>query len=387
LSKEECPRDFPSDTFSFDFYPGGDMSHEFESGFVVRDAAWHGLAKVLREAPTTGDAIREAQVDWEVATVPVEALIPKSKGVTRVIAEGWKAVIRTSDNSVFSIVSDKYQTFQNVEAFSFFDPLLANKSCTLESAGSLRGGKFVWVLAKIAAGDAEISSGDQITSYLLLSNAHDGSRAITVAFTPIRVVCWNTMSIAHNMADKDADRQGGKAARVLHVGDIKANLAQVQREIDVARRSIGVIVEQSKILRAKQIGPNEYYRFLEGVYAPEREAMRQELDKVRAYYNDKTHSTEALNEAFARMQELEEKIAKPFRRDTTLNKLVRLFEAGPGAEMAGKTLLGAVSAVTHYEEHLRTGSTNEQRLHSSWFGGTTASTRDRAYAVAAAMAV
>jgi len=364
------------------------MSHEFESGFVVREAAWHGLATILKDAPTVEEGIKQAELDWDVMTLPIEVPIPRGgKGVTRVTAEGWKATVRASDNSVLGVVSDKYQPLQNKAAFGFFDRFLADKSCALESAGSLKSGKFVWVLAKVAGGDAEISQGDQVSSYLLLSNAHDGSRAITVAFTPIRVVCWNTLSIAHGMADKDADKMSGRAARVLHVGDMVRNLKTVEEEIVVAKRAIGVIVEQSKILRAKQIGPNEYYKFLEGVYAPEREAMRQELDKVRAYYNDKTHSTEALNEAFARMQELEEKIAKPFRRDTTLNKLVRLFEAGPGAEMAGKTLLGAVSAVTHYEEHLRTGSTNEQRLHSSWFGGTTASTRDRAYAVAAAMAV
>jgi len=358
--------------------------HNFESGFVVRDQAWHGLATLLQDAPTVEEGIKQAALDWDVLTRPVLVPVPtgKGRGEKRIVAKGYHATVRASDQSVLGIVSSKYKPLQNAEAFEFFDKFLKDGTCQLEAAGSLSKGKYVWVLAKIANLNAEISKGDEVCTYLLLSNAHDGTRAVLVAFTPIRVVCWNTLSYAEMLADSGGKKQTSKAARVMHVGNVVGSLKNVQTEIDFAAQRIGDIVEQSQAFRKVQFGPSEYYKFLESVYMPEREAMRLELDKVRAFWLDKNHPKEALDEAFIRMSDLEEKIAKPFRRDSTITKLIQLFEVGPGADLAGKTLFGAVSAVTHYEEHLRAGN-NENRLASSWFGGSTAKTRQQAYRVAA----
>lgn len=363
------------------------MSHNFESGFVVRDQAWHGLATLLQDAPTVEEGIKQANLDWDVLTCSVLVPVPlggKAKRKQNVIAKGYHATVRASDRSVLGIVSSKYKPLQNAEAFAFFDKFLKDGTCTLESAGSLSNGKYVWILAKVVNVKAEISPGDEIVVYLLLSNAHDGTRAVLVAFTPIRVVCWNTLDYAEMIADGHGKKESSKAARVMHVGNVTGSLKNVQKEIHMAERRIGDIVEQSKIFRSMPIGPREYYKFLESVYSPEREEMRKELDVVRLAVKHTSLSKEAHGMAFERMQMLEERIAKPFRRDSTIQKLVALFENGPGAEYAGKTLWGAISAVTHYEEHLRAG-TNEKRLASSWFGGSTAKTRQQAYRVAADM--
>jgi phage/plasmid-like protein (TIGR03299 family) len=359
------------------------MSHEFETGFVVREQAWHGLATVLKDAPTIEAGIKEAGLEWEVSCCPMTAMAPS--GIITV--EGFKAVVRHSDSSVLGVVSDKYVPLQNAEAFGWFQPFLDKGLCTLESAGSLKKGKHVWVLAKIQGGDAEVSRGDQITGYLLLSTAHDGSRAVTVALTPIRVVCWNTISMAFQLADQIADRKNGrkgKAVRIVHSKQMKDQLKAVQEQIDFSRQQMDEVITGAQVLRRRKVGATDYYKFLESVYAEERNQMRIDLQELYVIYNNKKEPKEKRDAALIKCQEIEERLAKPFKKESAVSTLVSLFESGPGAEFAGKTLWGAVNAVSHYEEHMKPGS-NEVRLHSSWFGGTVASNREKAFAVAAAM--
>jgi phage/plasmid-like protein (TIGR03299 family) len=86
---------------------------------------------------------------------------------------------------------------QNDQAFQFFDPFVSSGLVTLETAGSLREGKRVWILARIAENsDVGIVGDDIVRKYLLLSNSHDGTTAVRVGFTPIRVVCANTLAMA-----------------------------------------------------------------------------------------------------------------------------------------------------------------------------------------------
>jgi hypothetical protein len=200
------------------------------------------------------------------------------------------------------------------------------------------------------------------------------------------VVCWNTLSAAHSHADADADRQSGKAMRVLHVGNVKKNLADVQATIDVAARKIGEIAETSKFLRRKQVTDASFYAYLENVYGEERDKIRVKLKKIYEVIEKAELSNDALSEAKVAAMQLEEKLARPVRKESTLTRLTQLFIEGPGAELAGQTMWGAMSAVTHFEEHERTAS-NEARLASSWMGGNTAKIRDRALKVAIEMSV
>lgn len=373
------------------------MAHHWESGFVVREAAWHGLATVLKDAPTIAEGIKQAGLEWDVVQCPIEAIIagdnvgrlssPQRPGDPKeyhVPAPGWIANVRSTDKSILGIVSEKYKPIQNKDAFQFFDKFLDNKSCALEAAGSLKSGRFVWVLAKIANGEAEVSPGDKIYSYLKLSTAHDGSHAGTIAFTPIRVVCYNTLSSALAQADKSVAAGEGRAMHVLHVGDVKASLAAAQAEIDIAHRRIGKIVQQAKAFKKVEMDKAFFYRFLEEIYGPERAEMRKKLQILYPVVNDEKRPQAERDVAKEEAMVIEEKLARPVRRSGIIHSLVRGFETGPGAEMAGQTLWGAINAVTHYEEHQRVGS-NEERLYASWFGGNTEKVRERAFEVAASL--
>ena len=124
-----------------------------------------------------------------------------------------KAVRRKTDGKVLGVVGPKYHVLQNRDAFRWFEPFLAAKEAALNTAGSLAEGSRIWVLAKLNRAPLVIAQGDEIEKFILLSHSHDGRLAVRVGFTPIRVVCANTLALAHK---KDASN----LIRLKHTKDL-----------------------------------------------------------------------------------------------------------------------------------------------------------------------
>ena len=151
------------------------MPANVESMFSVREKPWHGLGTIVAEAPDSSAALELAGLDWtvtqkDIATADGGKIIP-----------GFKANVRESDDKVLGIVTDRYKVVQNSEAFAFTDALLG-EGVRYETAGSLQGGRRIWLLAKLP--QQYIINGDEITPYLVFMNSHDGSGSIKVAMTP-----------------------------------------------------------------------------------------------------------------------------------------------------------------------------------------------------------
>ena len=144
------------------------MAANVESMFYVRETPWHGLGVRVNEAPASRDALTLAGLDWNVAQEPVYT-------ETGELVEGYKANIRDADRKVLGVVTDRYKVIQNREAFAFSDALLG-EGVRYETAGSLQGGRKVWLLAHMP--HEYIITGERISPYLLFSNTHDGSGAI-----------------------------------------------------------------------------------------------------------------------------------------------------------------------------------------------------------------
>jgi len=168
------------------------MAANVESMFYVREKPWHGLGTMVAEAPASIDALVLAGLDWRV----VQQDVYTEDGN---LISGFKVNLRDTDDAQLGIVSDRYKVVQNEDAFQFTDDLLG-EGVVYETAGSLQGGKKVWMLAKMP--HRYIISGDEITPYLVIMNSHDGSSGIKVAMTPIRVVCQNTLNLALNSAKR-----------------------------------------------------------------------------------------------------------------------------------------------------------------------------------------
>jgi len=189
------------------------MAANVETMFYSGQTPWHSLGIRVEGALSSEEALVKAGLNWNVIPKPI---ITKD-GIP---IEGYKANVRDLDHKVLGVVTDRYRIVQNHEAFAFTNELLG-KGVKYETAGSLQEGKKVWLLAKLPS--EYIIAGDRISPYLIFSNTHDGSAAIKIAMTPIRVVCNNTLNLALSTADR--------IWTANHTGDIEMKLLDAKDTI------------------------------------------------------------------------------------------------------------------------------------------------------------
>ena len=218
------------------------MAHNVETMFSVREKPWHyaetsEVTKLIQEAPTSKDALRYAGLDWDVLQTPVYM----ESGVQ---IPNYKANVRSTDNLCLGIVSDRYQIVQNTEAFEFTDAIVGeteNGVVTYETAGSLCGGRKIWLLANMPV---QKVLDDDVEPYMFFSNSHDGSGAIKVGMTPIRIVCNNTL----NMALAGAKRSWS----TKHVGDMQSKLEEAKLCLQMADKYMqNLDIEAERLANAK----------------------------------------------------------------------------------------------------------------------------------------
>jgi len=188
-----------------------------ESMFQVgRRSPWNKLGTTVTEAVTSAEAIHLAGLDWKVEPQSVYT----ENGIK---VEGYSANVRNTDGKALGIVGSRYQIVQNEDAFNFTDDLIG-EGVTYETAGSFKNGKSIWLLAKMPQRYDIL--GDEVTPYIVFINSHDGSGAVRVAMTPIRVVCNNML----NMALRSAKRTW--SAR--HTGAIEVKLQEARQTLKFA---------------------------------------------------------------------------------------------------------------------------------------------------------
>lgn len=338
------------------------MAAEFESGFFTNTPAWHSQGTVLTEAPNIADAIKLSGTDWLVEEKPLYLDLGQKFDVDveprkddLVVAKNvytHKALIRSTDKRVLGVVGKDYHPVQNSEAFQWFDFLLDNRDATLEAGGSLRNGQRVWVLAKMAHKNREVLKGDELESYLLLSNAHDGSMGVWITFTPIRVVCMNTLSAA--LADRDGRAKVGKAISFRHCANVIEQMEWAKELVDKSSQVFDNSIETYKAFAKVKMDDAEFGRYFDRVYYGTEAKINVEL-------------------------EMEETLEKKQTRNQALAK--ELFQAGMGSDIPGVrgTVWAGYNAVTEYIDHYR--GSEEGVLAQSWFGAG-ANIRARAFAEA-----
>ena len=294
----------------------------------VNEKPWHGLGVVLQTAPTIAEAIKLAGLDWDVKLEKIKLADDSQQGQI-----SHKAVVRQDTGAVLGVVGPTWRPLQNKDAFAFFDSFISSGQVTIETAGSLRNNKTIWVLAKIAGLTAEAVKNDPIERYVLLSHAHDGTMAIRTGFTDVRVVCNNTLSASFNS-------KASKLIRIRHNSRIEQNLETVKQCMDLATSEFTANIELLKKLTNKGINHEDVKKFVRAVWFD-----TTILEGVEA-------SARAINNYNDRVRDM-----------------VRLMETGRGHDLAGVkgTMYGLYNAATEYLTHEASNS-NETRLNSLWFG-------------------
>lgn len=218
------------------------MSANVESMFYAgREKPWHGLGTQVEEAPTSADALRLAGLDWTVQRKPIQVC-----GGRKV--DNFFANVRSSDGAVLGVVSDRYQVVQNAEAFAFTDALIG--------------------------GEGQVHY-DKTEPYLCFSNTHDGSGAIRVCMTPIRVVCNNTLNIALSGAKR--------AWSVRHTGDIQAKLQEARMCLDMANKYMDKLAVYADQMANKTVTDEQIAKILDEMFpATEDMSEREKRNATKA---------------------------------------------------------------------------------------------------------
>lgn len=173
------------------------------SFFSVKQKAWHGLGQIVTDFPNSKEAIIFSGLDYKVEKrklfvnantnqLPMEGEI---KEMPAIEVPNFLATVRTDTQQVLGVVGKDYEVVQNTEAFNFFDAIVEGEGIQYETAGALGKGERIFITAKLP-GYIKVGSDDLIEKYLFLTTSHDGFGSITAAFTPIRIVCQNTLNAA-----------------------------------------------------------------------------------------------------------------------------------------------------------------------------------------------
>ena len=271
------------------------------------ETPWHRLGQKINGAFDAATALREGGLDYTVEKVPV---CTADDNLT--IPDRF-ALRRTDTRDVLGMVTDFYQPLQNREAFGFFDAVFGKGKARYEVAGVLGKGEKVWLLAKLP-GEFAVAGADTVGKFLLLSNGFDCNEPIRARFTPIRVVCQNTLTAALRGTESEI--------RIQHIGD-------VQGKLEIA----------GKLLKAAGV----YYQDLEEVF---RGFVRREMTS-RTLNN---YVTRAVTGQITKLEDL----TKPARK--TVDRILDLHETGRGADLKNVrgSLWGAYNAITEHVDHDRT---------------------------------
>ena len=335
------------------------MAHELENAksmIYVGETPWHGLGVKLDAAPaSTEEAIRMAGLDWEIELQ--QLLTPAGRQVER------NAVIRKSDNSILGTVGMGWEPVQNRQAFAAFDPFLERGLATIETAGSLRAGRRVWMLAKVARPDSVIvpQADDRVAKYLLVAIGHDGTLAFHLGYTPTRVVCQNTLSVALHTGENTHVRiphfsGANKAIEAVNAA-IETIDARFERAADLFRALASVKVRNGEQLK----------EYIKSVFHVEKKALDPSGAELLGDLLAKPHVSTLPSPFSAEGGDMLKET-----KSRVMEEVAALFEGGKGNDAPGVegTAWAAYNGVTQYMTWDRCKS-QDARLEKIWLQDTT----------------
>ena len=224
------------------------MAHEIEMVNGVAQMAyagelpWHGLGSQVSDDISTDGMMEAAGLDWSVTKQPMYYMDDLGEMGE---VPGKSALVRSSDNKVMDIVGSDWNPVQNVQAFEFFREFVDSGDMKMHTAGSLKGGKMVWALAKVNDGfTIKTAQGeDSVESYLLFSNPHQYGKSIDVRFTPIRVVCNNTLTLSLNQNVDQYVRMGHQ--RPFKAEEAMATLGMAHQKMETYKEAAEYLCQKS----------------------------------------------------------------------------------------------------------------------------------------------
>lgn len=320
------------------------MAHEIETMAYANEVPWHGLGQPVDGNMTPEQMLVAAGLDWTVTKRPAYTIAepfawnlyePNTKLIH---VPDSHFIVRDSDNAVLSHAGDGYVPFQNEQVMRFFKKFTEAGHMTMETAGSLKKGKEIWGLARITS-TFRLAGDDEVKGYLLLNNSHQVGKAMTVMFTPVRVVCNNTLTQALSME--------GNRFRVPHVTMFDDEVVRAAEEaLGISSQQMERFKEQAQFLSNKRAKAFDVDAWIAELLQPQ-----TLIERGKAANQD---SLPPLHEEFK-------------RNATAVRDAVSM---SPGAELpsARGTWWGALNGLTYVVDHQKRSFDSGNSLHSAWFG-------------------
>lgn len=321
------------------------MAANVERMMFVGETPWHGLGKMVSEDISIADAFVESGANFEVGLKPLYT-VKAGDGASLLpdFEVDHKAIFRKDTGKVLGIAGPRWTPMQNVHAFDWFKPFLDSGEVKLHTAGVLDEGRRVWVLAQIQRANSEIVKGDEVCKFILLSNPHIFGKAVMVGFTPVRVVCVNTLAAAIGSA-------ASKLLRVRHTAQAQVNLENIRDTVNAIDAKFEATADQYRLLARKGINQADVKKYVKIVLGVE--------------------------------ETPDDKLAT--RTKNTIESIMKNFEMGLGSNVPGVrgTLWGAYNAYNEYLNYQQ-GRSRDNRLDNLWFGS---NVKDNEFALETALAM
>jgi phage/plasmid-like protein (TIGR03299 family) len=318
------------------------QKHSF---FSVKEKAWHGLGQIISDYPTSAEAIKHAGLNYTVEKRPLFTYDTENHTgdpdtdiiIPEIEVPNYYATIRTDTEQVLGVVGNDYEVVQNVNAFEFFDSIVGGKDGILyETAGALgNAGERIFITAKLPD-YIRIGRDDLIEQYLFLTTSHDGFGSITAAFTPIRVVCQNTLNAAlHNHSN---------SIKIRHTASANDRLKQAHTLLGVTNQLADELEQVFNKWSRVRITDSAVKKLIQVAMAPNKEVLQNlqqdKQDELSTTYKNMVSSV------------MEYALTDPTQQEATTKG----------------TLYGAYNAVTGYFQNVRNYKDNESKLKSIMYG-------------------
>jgi phage/plasmid-like protein (TIGR03299 family) len=295
--------------------------------FAARgEKAWHGLGQYVSEAMTSEQAIELGGLNYTVEKRPLYA--PGWAG-TMVEAEGHYGNVRTDTNEILGIVKGRYRIVQNKDAFGFFDTIIDKGEAIFETAGALGKGERIFVTAKLP--EDMLVRGEKVEKYIMLTNSHDGTSTIIAGFTPIRVVCNNTLTAALKKLDNKVS--------ISHTASAESRLKEASRVMGIASKYMDEVNMTFESMTTRKLSDLEMKYFIETVMK----------NSIKEDTSDKEAST--------RMKNLVDQVYS-----------FAITHPTQTTEAAYRTLWGAYNGISGYYNFLKDYKNADQKMKDMNYG-------------------
>jgi phage/plasmid-like protein (TIGR03299 family) len=319
------------------------------SFFAVKEKAWHGLGQIVLDYPTSMEAVKFAGLDYEVTKEDIYTMSYNCDGQPMDFTKRIKthfATIRKDTGDVLGVVGKDYEIVQNKDAFTFFDSIVGGDGIQYETAGALGKGERIFITAKLPD-YIKVGNDDLIEQYLFLTTSHDGFGGITAAFTPIRIVCNNTLNAAF--------RNCSNSIKIRHTSNVKERLEQAHKVMGISYKLSGYLETSFNQWSKVRITDKQIMKLIQLAMVPNKEVLKDLqaglMDELSTCYKNMCDSV------------YEYAMSSPTQQTETTKG----------------TVFGAYNSVTGYFQNVRNYKTDEAKVKSLLFGGTAQQRTQKAF--------